>query len=286
MALQLTIDNETTYRTADLRRLFLRGLKAMGVKQDKHVRVVAARYRHSGVAILGRLHLVPASPAREACSAKLEARYVRREGRWILMRAPALEKLNLASFCRVFEHEVLHNLGVEHVDMTEAQRRCSGGLPAWAEGLELRQRPARSGSTAEERAAKREAHARAMLAEHEAKLRREQNLVKKWGRRVARLEKAAERTAAGQAAPARPRPVAKMAEQSVEVGPRPTIERTAPGEYVVTAPDGYRFVEGSHVRAAFGIEDARDQAKDWIEPCPVDCDCRADEGCVSEGGST
>ena len=157
MALQLTIDNQTTYRTADLRCLFLRGLRAMGAKQAKDVRVVSSRSWHSGRARIGKLELVPASPARDACTAKLATRYLRREGRGILMRVPGPDKLNLAEFCRVFEHEVLHNLGVEHVDMTEAQRRCSGGLPAWAEGLELRQRPVRSGATAEER----EAHARA-----------------------------------------------------------------------------------------------------------------------------
>lgn len=170
---RLLLTNETRYSSRDLRSFFLAGMHAMGVKTSKRVRV---SYSHKsmqwGCASIGTIYKPGA----------LKSGYTRVEGSFVHMTLPPPDRLDLRDFARTFEHELLHNLGVNHGDMTEAQRYCRGDLPAWAQGRELREATPKPTVPA---VVLREARARAHLEKHETALAREQKLVRKWRAKVA-----------------------------------------------------------------------------------------------------
>lgn len=169
---RLVLVNETRYASRDLRSFFLAGMRAMGVKTSKHVRV---SYSHKsmqwGCASLGTIRLLTTTE-----------KYMRLEGQYVHMTLPPPDRLDLRDFARTFEHELLHNLGVSHGDMTEAQRYCRGDLPAWAQERTLRETAPKPTVSA---VVLRETRARAHLAKHETALAREQKLVRKWREKVA-----------------------------------------------------------------------------------------------------
>ena len=165
----MRIHNNTAYRTADLRKFFLAGIRSMGAESNKEIHVHYSRGSvHRGRATYGQPGV---------------------QGSWIAMwlpRDPA--KLQLSTFARVFEHEVSHNLGVRHQDMSDNVRYCRGALPKWAEGLELTfQAPKPKPKV--DLVEKREAHARKMEAKWLKKLVAAQRVHRKWKLKVRYYER-------------------------------------------------------------------------------------------------
>lgn len=210
----MKLTNETHYLSADLRAFFLAGLRKMeACSKGKTVIVTYTRPTKwrvekdcnvgyvSGLAYFGhwrrRAPDTDGTPRRE---------YI--EGRVIVMRLPRDPTLlSLALFARVFEHEVLHTQGVKHRSMGPAVRYPNGSpdapVPAWAAGLEVRVEEAPAPAPLEERrdelVAKREAHARAKLAEYEVKAKRVAKLAAKWRQKVRGYERRAAARAAEKA---------------------------------------------------------------------------------------
>ena len=176
----MRITNKTVYRTADLRAFFAAGLRAMRASNDKDITIVHARGGPSGHASIGMIE-------------RHGSGYRRYEGSLIRMRLPPPATLDMAALARVFEHEVLHNLGVEHADMTLAQRQCRGELPDWAKGrvIGTDERAARAPTLAMRiaRAQKRIATCDAGVAKHV----RQKKLAKTWIATWRRRRRAAKR---------------------------------------------------------------------------------------------
>ena len=107
----MKIINKTQYSTVDLRRLFTAGLTALGANRVKLIFVtpfVDQRYR--GRAGIGDnwIEMLPAPPGR----------------------------FKTKRFAQVFGHEVAHNLGYTHSEMTLDVRWCLQDVP-WARGLQV-----------------------------------------------------------------------------------------------------------------------------------------------------
>jgi hypothetical protein len=211
----LRIQNYTAYRTLDLRRFFAAGLRAMGATQPKtiEVRYLSGNLRRCMASVGTFKEMRNTDPDGEVAK-----KWQLTEGRWIRMliaRPPVLghdgngkpvELMHLGAgsvalepvrrFARVFEHEVLHNKGVRHREMTPSQRNCDEPLPKWAEGLVIRLKEPKAKRSAADKVAEREQHAREMLAAYERKQKRVATLLKKWKAKVRYYERraAAKRT--------------------------------------------------------------------------------------------
>jgi hypothetical protein len=196
--LKITVRNQTAYRTDDLRRFFRAGLRAMHAREDKTIEVkYRTGNRHICWATMG--HVVNTTVIdNEGVTTMRPFKTV--EGRWIRMviGQPGTV-VDMARFARVFEHEVLHNRGVAHREMTPHQRDCDQSLPEWAEGLEIRLKPEPVKLSREDRAihlrVQREMHAREMLKLYEKKAKRTATLLKKWKTKVRYYERLAAKAA-------------------------------------------------------------------------------------------
>lgn len=114
---RLTLENHSGYATEDLRRFFLRGLRALGVRRDKRVVVVSSPIRTRGCATVAR-----------------DAR-----GSVIVIAIASPSRFSVAKLGRIFEHEVAHAKGLEHEDMrSERLLYSEGPAPAWARGARIR----------------------------------------------------------------------------------------------------------------------------------------------------
>lgn len=178
----LRIENHTDYRTGDLKRLFLAGLRALGASSDKVIRVRYTRENRPtvrGCAQLGNVF-------------RQEEGFCRREANWAEMRLPRdPSKLEIGIVARVFEHEVLHLMGVDHRAMTRAQRFCEGATPAWAEGRTLRVRAVtlKARLTLDEKREARRLHLQSKLAEWEAKEKKARTYRRKYQQKVRAFER-------------------------------------------------------------------------------------------------
>lgn len=217
----MKIENETKYETLALRRLIVFACRSLGVPIiNLHVRIVYNRRRgsawHGGCAALGhsekRVVTVEAEP--QDCYAcrgagcglcgdgKVKAferkeEYVTRFGRRMTLSLPREPELvDAGEFAKTAIHEVLHLRGVQHGEMTPAQRWCRGPAPAWAAGTRILVRPTKIALGAEERAASRAeariAHLRKMVATWDMRLKRAKTLSAKWRRRLALAERRTE----------------------------------------------------------------------------------------------
>lgn len=160
----MKVENYTNFRTDDLRKLFIAGLKHRGVHtRGFKVVVKNGRWRHSGYAWYRARSCVVRIPT----------------------RAGFAEMLTVA---RVFEHEVLHCQGISHRQMRSDVHHCSQPVP-WAEGLQLRTKEPKPKPTIEDRIQRRalKAYERVTLLEREIK--RKMNLLKKWKRKVSYYKK-------------------------------------------------------------------------------------------------
>ncbi len=115
------MDNRSGYDTADLRRFFLKGLRALGVREPKRVIVVAAPARSRGCAEVGG-------------SGK------RKEGEAIVIAIAPPSRFRLRRLALLFRHEVTHTHGASHEQMDHATLWSLGPVPSWASGTVLRYR--------------------------------------------------------------------------------------------------------------------------------------------------
>lgn len=157
----MRISNKTHYRTRDLARFFRAGLHAMGASLKKRIEVRYSRRNcHWGCATVGEEF----------------------QGTYIMMTLPRDQaKLDLKEFALTFEHEVAHNLGLNHGDMNPDTRFCRGRLPRWAAGCVISVKPP---APKVDVVARRQEHARRMLDAWERRLRRTQKVVARWRRKV------------------------------------------------------------------------------------------------------
>lgn len=199
----MKITNRTAWRTDDIRALLIGACRALGARTVgkvvlvKYARTDVWQGRAGGHASLGRW-----------VGALGEKRVLHEGTRMTLLLPRPVERPvphadadgfapNLADIARTMLHEVMHWRGVQHRDMTPAQRHCTGPIPDWADGLDLRlavvelapaiPREVKIAQLVE----RREAHARAMLAKNEAKLDRARKLVAKWRAKVTGYERRA-----------------------------------------------------------------------------------------------
>ena len=112
------LDNRSGYDTADLRRFFLKGLRSLGVREKKHVIVVAAPARSRGCAEVGG----------------------KREGVAVVISIASPSNFSLRRLAKLFEHEVGHTHGLVHEKMTHEMLWSLGPVPAWAKGTQIRYR--------------------------------------------------------------------------------------------------------------------------------------------------
>jgi hypothetical protein len=180
MVTKMNIINETNFRTDDLRRFIVSGLRAMGADVSRPT-VFTIKYsrgahttgwaRYDGSRVLLRL------PADLDSGAEFRSNYnraSRRDSDWTPLREAA----------RVLEHEIAHTLGLKHRDMTTALRWCRAPWPTWVEGTTLRikgrevevQTPADTTTDATSRADSREDVLK--------KLHRAEAMVKRWSARL------------------------------------------------------------------------------------------------------
>jgi hypothetical protein len=128
----MQIKNTSPFRTEDIRKWLLAGLKSQGAKSvGLVVKVTGARPR----GMRGR-----ARYGHQGQYKDLEGvtRYTKlRQGNWMLIRIPPDPVLSDLAW--LIMHEVQHLLCVHHGEMTPTMRKCWGQpMPDWAEGLELR----------------------------------------------------------------------------------------------------------------------------------------------------
>lgn len=177
----MRIDNRTNYRTLDLRHIIVACCRAEDFKVPPGaiVRVVYARQagRVSGWAAYGAHNLTIPDVNRQSLSLA-----EKREGCAMLLRIPRT-KLHIERFIAVVRHEVGHWRGLRHAQMSGSllhTNRFNVNDHPWAENLTLGIQEAPKAPTVADRVKAREAHVRAMLARHEAQLRRQKALVVRW----------------------------------------------------------------------------------------------------------
>jgi hypothetical protein len=185
--MKLKLENKTAYSTKDLRAFLRAGLRAYGARSDK---VVVVRYQRVVWRAVGQDGVAYGPSGRgQVGRPGREARHI-----WLhLPRDPAA--LSVGDLAHTLYHEVLHNRGARHRDMTPEQMRWDGTPAPWTEGLSIGLEPARPRPSREERAARlveeREAHAREMLARAERRKKLADTVAKRWRKRVRYYERLA-----------------------------------------------------------------------------------------------
>jgi len=194
--------NKTVYRTADLKALFYEAARHSPVIMDSGVKelivkVSYARNSHGGIsgrAYVGKVwhhhnlcyFMCIMMPATIKIAGDTGHRGVREPFKWT--------PKEMRKLAWVFIHELMHCAGKEHKDMrggyfNKWDDPAKWGDPdrndlSWADAFEVRREEPKPGKSAEKRNAEKLAHAAAMLKKHESDLKRKQNLVKKWKRKV------------------------------------------------------------------------------------------------------
>lgn len=196
----LVINNETRWETRDLRRFVAAGLKAeVGEWPGRYVvdvRTRRSRVRGRGYYSCRHMMLyVPSSVGRMVEHAPGECYpwdvdpRAKPDVGWFTrtdLGGPAF----LRQLAKTLAHEVDHNNGVRgHREIDDSEREVEWVEPLIEAGFVIRLRRPRA-PVRKDRQAGRAAHAEAMLAEHEAKLRREKKLVQKWRQKVRYYRKA------------------------------------------------------------------------------------------------
>lgn len=111
----MKIYNKTKYSTENLRRLFRACFRHLGVNSTRYIYVYYSKTENvEGEGNLGDEH----------------------QGRVIRIWIPWKKFLSKKQLARVFEHEVLHNIGVDHPDMDPKVRACEQPV-SWAWGIEV-----------------------------------------------------------------------------------------------------------------------------------------------------
>ena len=121
--MKIRIINETDYNTSDLKKIIRLVCDELMVKEDKKITI---KYRHR-----------PRGTKQCWGQARLPLSY-EREGEWSMVTLPRVG-VDPVDFARVVKHELRHNLGVKHRDMTVEQKYCTTGCD-WAKGMVIRRK--------------------------------------------------------------------------------------------------------------------------------------------------
>jgi hypothetical protein len=154
----MRVRNETRYSTIELRKHLLAVMKKVGVTPKNYVIII--QYRRGGVAGYGRYG----------------AKWIK-----ILMLR---EKQNMTSFCKVVEHEIMHNLDVHHKDMDDSAIYQSWKHleSEWLYEQAPKEKPKVN------KVEQRHDHAKRMFKKWETRLKRTTSVYKKWKRKLAYYE--------------------------------------------------------------------------------------------------
>jgi hypothetical protein len=135
MRLKLDIDNRTDYSKADLRRIFLAGMRQLDITYRK----VLVVYSRSGSVTGWGAYWGTATNWRQQYGYRYaDGSYhvkmrLPRKGRGRSSDPAALAE----SVARVWDHELWHTKGRKHAEMSREVYHCRQPVP-WAEGMELR----------------------------------------------------------------------------------------------------------------------------------------------------
>lgn len=170
MTVKLTLNNKTAWTRRSLRKLVMAGLKEYALETNYYrVDVVPAGQRRtcSGYAYYNTGYVCVRIPHPRFVQGEDGLRYITDQ------------------FARVFEHEVMHNLGMSHPDMTKEGYRCrSGDAPTWAAGILLEPKKTKVKPTRQDRVNQREANAGAMVKRWERKLKLARTKLRYWQSKV------------------------------------------------------------------------------------------------------
>ena len=197
----MKVVNKTVYRTADLKKLFHEAARqspiplASGTKRLT-VEVVYSRCGDiTGHAYYNKVF------HKHGCGYLMRVKVPKTVWGSNFKRAPFV----FTQHCRrrlayVFIHEMYHCAGIRHNEMRggyfHGGERDGYERMSWADGYEIRRQEIKPKPTAQEKREAKLTHARKMLRKHETDLKRKQNLVKKWRKKVKYHEKRNERHAA------------------------------------------------------------------------------------------
>ncbi len=182
---RIEIENKTSWSTADIRRFVCAGLKAeVGTWGVYRVKAIYKRV-HAGLGASGYRKLwlclpnedcenVPAPPGD-----RLKIKWTKRE---------KIGGADLLWYAEVLVHEINHNKGLRHKEMTDTDLDLSWARRLIEDGFAIR-RKAPKPKVVRDLVAERSAHARKMLAEWESKARRTAKRVKHWAGKVRYYER-------------------------------------------------------------------------------------------------
>ena len=182
----MKIVNKTQWRTEDLRKLFLAGMRERGTTHDLTVTVGYSRTgRVTGRARYGRFY---DKVGPHALGSAFRTRYV--PGHTMTIRLPApgrVWKLRVdgrwpeQEIAAVFMHELAHNLGVRHRDMHPDLRHCKQEI-TWADPtLSIRKAEPK---LKPDKAITREEHSREKVVELTSRIKRLTTQLRKWKDKV------------------------------------------------------------------------------------------------------
>lgn len=194
----MKVVNKTKYRTADLKALFHKAARHSPNIMDSGVteltvEVVYSRGGISGYAYYGKVY------HKNGCGYLMRIRVPNTTSRfkdnWQELPEHAMKEYTpyewtpkrKRELAHTFIHELYHCAGVKHKDMRGGYFYRGDGeyeRLAWADAFPVRRVEPKPGKSAEKRNAEKLAHAAKMLKKHESDLKRKQNLVKKWKRKV------------------------------------------------------------------------------------------------------
>jgi hypothetical protein len=159
----MKIDNHTNWSTDDLRKLMTATLKKIGFKKINLVKIIYQRGLRTSIGgTCWYRHIDMIVPKPESLD----------------------KKFDTVRFVQVFTHEVHHRMGLGHGDMVSSYDiDCS-----WAKDFEVNLE-VKIPKPKEPLVQRRYKHAKKMLKEKERTIRRNQNLAKKWKKKVRYYEK-------------------------------------------------------------------------------------------------
>jgi hypothetical protein len=189
---RIKLTNKTKYCTADLRAFLRAGFRAYGTRVNKIVvvRYWRVAYHYTDQSTSERV------PVMSRVAGRGRLGRPDREAQHIWLHLPRDHgALSVGDLAHTLYHELLHNRGARHRDMTPEQMRWNGVPAPWTNGLSIGLEPAKPKPSREQRLSRlieeREAHARQKLREAQTRLRRARTIERAWHAKVKYYERVA-----------------------------------------------------------------------------------------------
>lgn len=178
---KLTIRNETRYSTRALRSLVVACERHLGLRWSRTV-----IFRYSKKSMQWGHAAYPHGITGSFGAGRKGSNFTSGEGTWAEFFLPGDQsRFRFADFAWLIEHELLHNKGIKHGDMTSEQRHGHMTIPPrWAETLAAKgvpfRVPVKKVVDPKARVQQRAAKVHAKLEHWESKLKRAERMVKKY----------------------------------------------------------------------------------------------------------